>query len=86
MFLLHQVLEQLFSRLDVDGDGRISFEEFVHMFQNGGPSGNTSLVLDDSLPPVCVCVCVCVCVYIFHHLFSFDIIILCVRVCVCVCV
>lgn len=49
-----QVLEQLFSRLDVDGDGRISFEEFVHMFQNGGPSGNTSLVLDDSLPPVSV--------------------------------
>ncbi|XP_063844926.1 ninein-like protein isoform X4 [Scylla paramamosain] len=47
----NEVLEQLFSRLDVDGDGRISFEEFVHMFQNGGPSGNTSLVLDDSLPP-----------------------------------
>ncbi|KAK7075644.1 hypothetical protein SK128_011288, partial [Halocaridina rubra] len=42
------VLEQLFSRLDVDGDGRISFEEFLHMFQNGGPSGNTSLVLDES--------------------------------------
>ncbi|MPC23250.1 Ninein-like protein [Portunus trituberculatus] len=47
----NEVLEQLFSRLDVDGDGRISFEEFVHMFQNGGPSGNNSLVLDDSLPP-----------------------------------
>ncbi|KAG0720054.1 Ninein-like protein [Chionoecetes opilio] len=46
----NEVLEQLFSRLDVDGDGRISFEEFVHMFQNGGPSGNTSLTLDDSLP------------------------------------
>ncbi|XP_042864871.1 blastoderm-specific protein 25D-like isoform X6 [Penaeus japonicus] len=45
----NEVLEQLFSRLDVDGDGRISFEEFVHMFQNGGPSGNTSLVLDESL-------------------------------------
>ncbi|XP_050730530.1 ninein-like protein isoform X2 [Eriocheir sinensis] len=45
----NEVLEQLFSRLDVDGDGRISFEEFVHMFQNGGPSGNTSLALDDSL-------------------------------------
>lgn len=43
-----EVLEQLFSRLDVDGDGRISFEEFLHMFQNGGPSGNTSLVLDES--------------------------------------
>lgn len=45
----NEVLEQLFSRLDVDGDGRISFEEFVHMFQNGGPSGNNSLVLDESL-------------------------------------
>ncbi|XP_047475591.1 blastoderm-specific protein 25D-like isoform X3 [Penaeus chinensis] len=45
----NEVLEQLFSRLDVDGDGRISFEEFVHMFQNGGPSGNTSLVIDESL-------------------------------------
>ncbi|XP_068222758.1 ninein-like protein isoform X2 [Palaemon carinicauda] len=44
----NEVLEQLFSRLDVDGDGRISFEEFLHMFQNGGPSGNTSLVLDES--------------------------------------
>lgn len=46
------MLEQLFSRLDVDGDGRISFEEFVHMFQSGGPSGNTSLVLEESLPHV----------------------------------
>ncbi|XP_064081073.1 ninein-like protein isoform X3 [Macrobrachium nipponense] len=46
--IVAQVLEQLFSRLDVDGDGRISFEEFLHMFQNGGPSGNTSLVLDES--------------------------------------
>ncbi|XP_045607342.1 ninein-like protein isoform X4 [Procambarus clarkii] len=45
----NEVLEQLFSRLDVDGDGRISFEEFVHMFQNGGPSGNNSLVFDESL-------------------------------------
>ncbi|KAK4318497.1 hypothetical protein Pmani_010516 [Petrolisthes manimaculis] len=45
----NEVLEQLFSRLDVDGDGRISFEEFVHMFQSGGPSGNTSFVLEESL-------------------------------------
>lgn len=45
----NEVLEQLFSRLDVDGDGRISFEEFVHMFQNGGPTGNNSLTLDESL-------------------------------------
>ncbi|XP_076050300.1 uncharacterized protein LOC143030923 isoform X2 [Oratosquilla oratoria] len=44
----HEVIEQLFSRLDVDGDGRISFEEFLHMFQNGGPTPNSSLTLTDS--------------------------------------
>ena len=48
-----QVIEQLFSRLDVDGDGRISFEEFLQMFQTGGQAGNNALSLDDSLQLVC---------------------------------
>lgn len=29
------MISQLFEKLDVDQDGKISFEEFLHLFQNG---------------------------------------------------
>ena len=32
-----QVIAQLFDKLDLDRDGRISFAEFLHLFQNVRP-------------------------------------------------
>ncbi len=32
-----QVIGQLFDKLDLDRDGRISFAEFLHLFQNVRP-------------------------------------------------
>jgi hypothetical protein len=34
--LLAQVIQQLFEKLDVDCDGRISFDEFLLLFRSGG--------------------------------------------------
>ena len=37
--LLFQELQHLFDKLDVDGDGRVSFQEFLHgLFQHGSPA------------------------------------------------
>lgn len=43
IFIFHsQVIQQLFEKLDVDRDGRISFEEFLLLFRSGGswPQGS----------------------------------------------
>ncbi len=41
---LWQVIGQLFDKLDLDHDGRISFGEFLHLFQNVRPGKNESQV------------------------------------------
>ena len=39
LFVAFQELQHLFNKLDVDHDGRVSFQEFLHgLFQHGGPS------------------------------------------------
>ncbi len=35
-----QVVDQLFARLDSDGDGRVAFEDLLDMFQSGGGGGS----------------------------------------------
>ncbi|GAB6021743.1 hypothetical protein CHUAL_004321 [Chamberlinius hualienensis] len=42
--LSEEVISQLFEKLDVDQDGQISFEEFLHLFRNGEST--------NSLPPM----------------------------------
>lgn len=37
MLISLQVIAQLFDKLDLDHDGRISFGEFLHLFQNVRP-------------------------------------------------
>ena len=35
--MVFKVIAQLFDKLDLDHDGRISFGEFLHLFQNVRP-------------------------------------------------
>ncbi len=44
IYISLQVIAQLFDKLDLDHDGRISFGEFLHLFQNVRPGkGDISL-------------------------------------------
>ena len=39
IYFAYQELQHLFEKLDVDGDGHVSFQEFLHgLFQHGGPN------------------------------------------------
>ena len=45
-----QVVDQLFARLDSDGDGRVAFEDLLDMFQSGG-GGGSGLVREGEQQP-----------------------------------
>lgn len=43
----YQVIAQLFDKLDLDRDGRISFGEFLHLFQNVRPGKGEACLESD---------------------------------------